>query len=181
MRWLLAGAAADGCDGVVMNRPLATFEEMNARYAADEKRGILLRRETFGSSLVGTQPKKRDKDGYLTLVFKGRQYFVHRVLWLLHKGTWPLAQIDHINGIRTDNRIANLRDVSRKTNLQNRRCRTQGRMDLPLGVVEDGPKRYRASVASNGAQLHVGTFATPQEAHAAYVQAKRKYHEGCTL
>lgn len=57
--------------------------------------------------------------GYLRLSYKGKNYFVHRVVWLLNIGDWPTNFIDHINGIPDDNRLDNLRDVTIEENNQN--------------------------------------------------------------
>lgn len=62
-----------------------------------------------------------DKDGYLIIKFKGRQYKAHRLAWLLYYGFLPTYNIDHINGNKTDNRINNLRDVPQQLNVINTR------------------------------------------------------------
>ena len=49
-----------------------------------------------------------DKDGYLILKIKGKQFKAHRIAWLLNYGEFPKGEIDHINRCRTDNRIENL-------------------------------------------------------------------------
>lgn len=61
-----------------------------------------------------------DKDGYLILKIKGKQYKSHRIAWYFHYGVSPAGVIDHINGIRDDNRISNLRDVEQSTNARDR-------------------------------------------------------------
>lgn len=61
-----------------------------------------------------------DKDGYLIIKIKGKQYKAHRLAWLYEFGTLPLNNIDHINGIRNDNRICNLRCVSQSVNAKER-------------------------------------------------------------
>lgn|SRR5699024_8650750 len=60
-----------------------------------------------------------DKDGYLILKIKGKQYKAHRIIYAMHHGVMPNKEIDHINRIRDDNRIENLRLVDRKTNVRN--------------------------------------------------------------
>lgn len=63
------------------------------------------------------------RSAYLSIRLGGVNYRLHRVAWALHHGTWPLQVIDHINCIGTDNRIANLRDVSPLENARNKRPR----------------------------------------------------------
>lgn len=60
-----------------------------------------------------------DKDGYLILKIKSRQFKAHRVAWLLNYGTFPSTELDHINRIRTDNRIENLRECTRRQQVFN--------------------------------------------------------------
>jgi hypothetical protein len=60
-----------------------------------------------------------DKDGYLIIKIKGRQYKAHRLAYAKYYNNPPMGVIDHINGIKTDNRILNLRDTSQKENCKN--------------------------------------------------------------
>src|SRR5687768_11990186 len=68
----------------------------------------------------GDPAGRRDRYGYLNVSIDGRAYKAHRVVWLLEHGTWPAEQLDHINGQRSDNRIANLREAGYQENGQNR-------------------------------------------------------------
>jgi hypothetical protein len=58
--------------------------------------------------------------GYETIGIKGKNYKSHRLAWMYVYGKWPEIEIDHINRIKTDNRICNLRDVTRSINNLNR-------------------------------------------------------------
>ncbi len=119
--------------------------------------------------------------GYVQIRFGKVGFSAHRLAWLYAHGEWPAEDIDHINGIRNDNRIANLRPVSRRVNLQNIRApRSDNRSSGMLGVEARG-RRFRARIQVDGAVVSVGTFATAAEAHIAYVEAKRQLHEGCTI
>jgi hypothetical protein len=65
---------------------------------------------------------------------KSYEFLVHRIAWLLHTGKKPVKQIDHINGIRDDNRICNLREATNQENQWNRHKKTGKDRDLPIGV-----------------------------------------------
>lgn len=119
--------------------------------------------------------------GYIHIAICGKQYRAHRLAWFVEHGHWPDGEIDHINGNRSDNRIANLRVVDGKTNTQNRRTPMKRNKLGVLGVYKSTWGRFVSSVHFNGRQVYLGTYSTPEEAHAAYVKAKRELHAGNTL
>ena len=77
-----------------------------------------------------------DKDGYLVLKIKKRQYKAHRLAWFLFYGEFPKMEIDHINRNRADNRIANLRLSTRGANVANRTI-CPNKITGVVGVYED--------------------------------------------
>lgn len=122
-------------------------------------------------------------NGYVCISIANKKHYAHRLAWLYMTGAWPLGQIDHIDGNRTNNRFANLRDVSPTVNGQNRKTAQKGTRSGVLGVVAPAHKQpsYRAQIKVYGRGIHLGSFATVEEASAAYVAAKRRLHEGNTL
>jgi hypothetical protein len=95
-------------------------------------------------------------------------------------GRWPNGVVDHINGDTSDNQWSNLRDVTHSVNCQNQRRAKRSNASGLLGVsFFDG--KPRASISVDGRPIHLGTFDTPEAAHQAYVEAKRKLHAGCTI
>jgi len=121
-------------------------------------------------------------NGYVWISIDGIRYPAHRLAWLFVYGIWPKGEVDHRYGDRGDNRIANLRDVSGSVNRQNvRTARSHNKSTGVLGVDKLPSGRYRAKVRHNGVGHYLGVFDTSDAAHQAYVIAKRKIHEGCTL
>lgn len=123
--------------------------------------------------------------GYWAIRIQTARYKAHRLAWLYHYGVWPEGDIDHINSNKQDNRIANLRDVDRSTNIQNLKAAKSHNSSGLLGVVLDRSKKtarkYTARIVYGGRQHSLGYFNTPEEAHAAYVAAKRDHHPGCVI
>jgi hypothetical protein len=121
-------------------------------------------------------------EGYRRIGIDMRLHKEHRLAWLYVHGVWPSKMIDHINGDRADNRMANLRDTSPSVNLQN--------IYLPTSLNKTGfrgvrrlagqrPRPWQAVIHIPGErQRSLGTFTTPEEASAAYMAAKARLHPG---
>jgi hypothetical protein len=122
----------------------------------------------------------RRRQTYLIVTLDNKQMCAHRVAWALAHGAWPTGEIDHINGDPLDNRLCNLRDTTRQVNAQNQRRPHKGNAVGFLGVRPSGA-RFAACISVNREWRHLGTFPTAEEAHHAYVDAKRRLHEGCTI
>lgn len=119
-------------------------------------------------------------EGYRVIRIRGLLHKAHRLAWLYVHGEWPAMCIDHINGVRDDNRTANLRCVSQRANMENQRfAHTNSKTGL-LGVTQDAG-RFTARIRSRGSLRYIGTYATPEEAAAAYIAKKRDLHPGCTI
>lgn len=111
--------------------------------------------------IAGTESR-----GYRLVRLGNVLYRVHRLVFLWHHGHMP-KEIDHVNGNGLDNRIENLRSVTRSQNNWNRRG--------ILGASRHGHK-WRAHINVNNRQQHLGVFDTREAAHAAYVAAKKRLH-----
>lgn len=101
--------------------------------------------------------------GYRIVRFNRKPYFVHRIVWKMCNGVEPEGQIDHINHIRDDNRIKNLRVVTNRENSQNR----VDQSGFGCGVQQHGTG-FRCRVSHRGEKHHVGTFRLKEVASEAY-------------
>ena len=114
-------------------------------------------------------------NGYMRVGLFGRDHLAHRVVWAWVYGNWPKKQIDHINGVRDDNRIANLRDVSRRENHKNVAKpinNTSGR----IGVCWDNTRgKWLAYIKIRPKFINLGTFDSFEDACEARVKAEKKY------
>jgi hypothetical protein len=117
------------------------------------------------------------KDGYKIIQIKLDKkvsYYAHRLAWLYVHGEWPADQIDHIDGDRANNALANLRECSASQNAQNRTAYKTNKSGL-LGVSTKG-NRFIAQLTVQGKLLLLAYANSAEEAHAIYLDAKRKYH-----
>lgn len=136
----------------------------------------------WNTKYAGAEAGQVGSRGYREVWLDGRIYKAHRLAWLCATGDWPSGDIDHVNGNRADNRLCNLRDVSRSVNSQNQRRAKLSNISGLLGVsFRKRTGRYLSQIMADGQCKYLGSFATPELAHAAYLEAKRKLHEGCTL
>lgn len=119
-------------------------------------------------------------EGYIRISVDQRIYPAHRLAWLFMHGVLPTGDIDHIDGDKANNRIENLRDVSTSVNMQNQRRAQPRNASGYLGVTRHG-NRFEASIKLNGVNRYIGSYATPEEAHASYMAEKRRIHPGCTI
>lgn len=110
--------------------------------------------------------------GYLAGAIFGRTYLAHRVIFALHYGYWPEIT-DHINGVRTDNRICNLRSVTPSENQRNRRISKNNKSGF-TGVHASGEK-WVAQINRNYKYRYLGRFSRIEDAVAARKEAERKY------
>ena len=162
-----------------MTREL-TAERLRELLHYDPETGVFTRLVRSGPAKVGDVAGTADTHGYIQISVDGALYLAHRLAFLWMTGEWPPHQVDHINGVRADNRFANLRPATNAENMQNvRRPYSSNRIGL-LGVCRHG-NRFRATIKVDGRCIHLGTFDAPEQAHAAYLAAKRKLHAGCTL
>lgn len=117
-----------------------------------------------------------DSRGYIHVQFEGRRELAHRVAWFLYYGEWPQFPIDHINGIRSDNRIINLRLATCSENGRNRRKsvrNTSGHKGVSR-VSRNG--KWQAQICTNGQPKYLGTFTCREKAAEAYAKAALEFH-----
>ena len=159
-----------------------TAERLREVLDYDPETGVFVWRvRTSNCIKVGSVAGGQRQDGYFAIGLDGKTYLSHRVAWLWVNGFWPQYAIDHIDGDLTNNRISNLRDVDQTINMQNvKRACVNNKTSGLLGTHPSG-KKWRAQIAVSGKMHYLGTFDTPEEAHAAYLGAKRLFHSGCTI
>jgi hypothetical protein len=134
----------------------------------DPETGIFTR----GGAKVGTgsgPPSNR----YCQLKVAGSRYLAHRLAWFYVHGIWPEHGIDHKDNNRLNNRISNLRLASASQNAANKRRPATNTTGFK-GVRAKPNNRWRSEIQHNGKSISLGTYATKEEAHAAYCSAAQR-------
>jgi hypothetical protein len=158
-------------------KELVTAEQLRQALLFDLSTGLFTwrcDRGRNGAAKAGERAGCVDRStGYRVITISGRQYLAHRLAWLYVHDEWPPEMIDHINGVRSDNRMDNLRLASRRQNGANAKkpshnstgfkgvCRIQPSKRFPF-------ERFRAYIRLGGRVTHLGFFSTAEEAQAAY-------------
>lgn len=147
----------------------------------DPETGRLIRRKQQSKNAPAGEPSGWiQPNGYIRMCIKGKHYQAHRLVWLYHYGTMPEGVIDHINGVKDDNRIENLRVVSQKHNAQNTLTLRKNNTTGYVGVTKNKGK-YQANIWVDGKSKYLGRFDCPKDAHSAYLNAKSTFHHGAIL
>lgn len=104
--------------------------------------GKFYRRSGGRGRKIGDKVGWQRKDGYIETTLDGTNLKVHRLVWFVEHGVWSEGEIDHINGKRDDNRIKNLRDVLRRTNMENKVKYRRADTNLPTGVQVGNKNKF---------------------------------------
>ncbi len=132
--------------------------------------------KTANCTKVGAVTGCQTGNGHLSIRIRYTIYAAHRLAWFYVHKKWPEGQIDHINLIKTDNRLSNLREATSFQNRQNLGLRVDNSTGFKGVHRASRGDNYEASIGFNGKRIHLGTFDTPEKAHAAYIAASQQHH-----
>ena len=155
------------------------YEEVARLFTYDREAGILYWRNKNGNNtrrnyVAGSL--KGDKNGYQRVGIKGKIYKEHRIIMMLCFGHIPEnAEIDHINHVRNDNRLCNLRFVTMSENMRNKSVSSKSTTGVTGVYFYKRLQKYIARIRVNREFIHLGTLETLEDAAEARRQADRKY------
>lgn len=151
-----------------MSRMHPTRERLLALFDIDTTTGEIRWKRGQGRARAGDLAGNTHSNGYRRIQVDGVEYLAHAVIYFIATGEWP-ALIDHINGVRDDNRIENLRLADRAANARNRTAFVETKL---AGAHAYGAGKFAAILTADGQQYRLGVFDTELEAHHHYCAAR---------
>ncbi|EJM6742893.1 HNH endonuclease [Escherichia coli] len=132
--------------------------------------------KSYGARKIGGTAGTITTSGYLRIFINGRHYAAHRLAWIITFGVEPEGIIDHINGIKTDNRICNLRLATYSQNSMNSKINTLNKSGCKGVTWKKESRKWAAYGKLNGKKKHLGYFNELEDAKKAYCDFARKHH-----
>lgn len=151
-----------------------TAEMARELFSYDPETGILRWKVSRPGRKAGAEAGTHTY-GYIQVEVNYRFYRAHRIIWLMQTGEWPAHQIDHINGIRDDNRWSNLREATPMQNSRNRRPSKRNKSGI-VGVSWNRQRRgWDACIGHRNRTVNLGCFPEKKDAVAARCEAEKHY------
>lgn len=129
--------------------------------------------QAWNGTYTGEIAGSKDNTGYMVVTISGKRMKLHRVAWLFHTRAWPEDQVDHVNGVRDDNRITNLRAVSRSQNGRNAKIRSSNTSGTTGVYWWKDRGKWQASISDNGKLKSLGFYASIGDAITARKAAEK--------
>lgn len=107
--------------------------------------------------------------GYVKACISNSFYLAHRVAFAIHHGRWPTGEVDHINQIKSDNRIINLRECTKSENCRNRALTKANKSGFRGVSWNPARNNWKAGITFDGKRIMLGGFPTPELASAAFL------------
>lgn len=117
-----------------------------------------------------------NNNGYIRIFLSGRYFPAHRLAWIIHYGAEPNGLIDHINGVKNDNRISNLREVDVSQNAINSKIKSDNKSGCKAVFWNKRKSRWYVTPRLDGKKIYLGSFINKQDAINAYCEFSRKHH-----
>lgn len=154
-----------------------TVEEVREMFSYDPADGVLRwRLDRSPKARAGAPVGCIHRSGYLVTLIRRKNYQVHRLIWAFVYGCWPPEHVDHVNGVRSDNRLQNIRACSPSENGRNKGRQVNNTTGFKGVSFCSREGRYQTTCRVNGRKKWIGYFDTPEEASIAYEAFAKRHH-----
>lgn len=152
--------------------PKLTAERLREILTYDADTGVFrYRRNRGGGKCKGEVAGFISRNGYRLIALEGREYGAHRLAWLYVQGSWPKSHLDHINRVRYDDRIENLREATPSQNMANKTKQANNTSGLKGVTWCKRYQKWQAQIQCDQRPKFLGYFKTAAAAHAAYIKS----------
>jgi hypothetical protein len=158
-----------------MKRDPITQEKLKAVLDYNPDTGIFVRKKNSGPAKKGDIAGSLGRDGYLVVRIFGERYLAHRLVWLWANGYLPEHEIDHINRKRDDNRLKNLRHVSRQCNSRNKAATKRNKSGVTGVIWHKRDKVWFSYICVAYKTINLGYFENKKDAVKKRFAAEQKY------
>lgn len=142
-----------------------TQAKLKELFSYNPKTGIFKRKISVSKNTsIGDIAGSKTKQGYLVIIINYKGYYVQRLAWLYVHGYFPEHRIDHINRIKTDNRLCNLREISHSCNLRNSGIRSDNRSGITGISWTKAQAQWCVRITVNNKAYFLGRFSDYEEA-----------------
>lgn len=155
---------------------MINYELVKEFFDYDIETGNLIWKRHKGGVTVGRIAGNFDDEGYARVRINGKNYKLHSLIWLWCYGEWPEKTLDHIDGNPRNNRIDNLRLATLSENQQNRKHSKNNKSGYPGVCWDKTCNKWKAYIKKDYKTINLGNFTSPEDAYAAYLKGKKKYH-----
>lgn len=154
-----------------------SIERLRFLFSYDSETGNLIRNVAKPpNTKAGDIAGHMSDQGYFLVNVDGLLIRVHRVIWAINKGKWPDNNLDHIDGIRTHNKMENLREVMQAENMQNSFVRRNSRTGIKGVRLREDTGKYHAYIQINKKMIDLGCYVSIEDAIVARKDAEIKHH-----
>lgn len=155
---------------------MLSVEDLREIILYNRKTGLFAWKKSRRGVQIGKTLGTDNGFGYLRITVLGRSYYAHRLAWFYVHGEWPIT-IDHLNGVKSDNRITNLRGCSQSDNKQNVREAQANSKSKILGVSwHKKAKKWQAHICIYKERKYLGLFSDIFEAQKVYLKEREKHN-----
>ncbi len=156
---------------------MLTQAELKSYLFYDKETGIFIRiKTTSNRSKINSVAGNVCSNGYMEVRVAGKSYLQHRLAWLYEYGVWPSKMIDHINGVRNDNRIENLREVDFRENTYNSKIRSDNKSGVRCVSWDKARNSWEVRVKIDGKLKHFGNYKYLEDAKSKAEEIRKQHH-----
>jgi len=167
---------ADPRSPIIMKTNQCDILKLRERFAYNEQTGLLTFKIAMGPNKKGSVCKHKTTLGYLSVRVDYKAFMVHRIIWALAYGEWPVDQIDHINGIRDDNRLCNLRIATNSQNQCNGKLRNDNSSGVKGVTLDKRDNKWRILIWNKGIHHSRGYFDSVEQAKNVAEELRNSLH-----